>query len=57
MDKSKLTEREICSKSIMPAIEVDKLNIPFVFSSNGNGFLIHDKTNPLTFALLVNWMK
>lgn len=51
IDKKTLSERDICTKFITPALEKagwDKqlqiLDIPCVNSSNGDGFLFHDRT-------------
>ena len=51
LDKKALSERDVCSKFITPAlvsakwdIYADTLDVPFVFSSNGDAFVFHDRT-------------
>jgi|AOMQ01.1.fsa_nt_gi type I site-specific restriction endonuclease len=51
MDKYQLSERDICTKFITPAIQqaswqpyAEMLDVPFAISSNGDGFLFHDRT-------------
>lgn len=47
MKKKQLSERDICTKFITPTLEkagyADMLQVPFLFSSNGDAFLFHNK--------------
>ena len=52
IDKRGLSERDICTKFITPALRGagwdEMLQIPFAFSSNGDGFVFHDRTGKST---------